>query len=144
MTRPATYEDANLILRLYEIRREPRMRDARRWFSQQFKAKTLAEWQQACAPGTDSNDYYRMVTTYWEMACSFVTGGVLHPDLFCQNCMEALMVWTKVSPFVNDVRALHKNPGHLKNLEAAAPMFKKYLEQHGPESYEAFQNRWKS
>jgi len=144
MTRIATYEDANLLLRLYEIRREPRMREGRRWFAQKFKVKTLAEWQQLCAPGTDPNDYFRMVVTYWEMASSFVNSGVLHPEVFCQNCLEALMVWTKISTFIQEYRTQYKNPGSFKNLEAASLLFKKYLDQQGPDAYEAFQNRWKS
>jgi hypothetical protein len=143
MSRPATYDDAQLLLRLYEIRREPRMRDARRWFTGEFKAKTFEEWQQACPPGSEPNASYRMVTTYWEMAASMVAGGVLHPDLFCHNCMEALLVWTKVSSFIGKVREVNKNPAALKNLEAAAKLFEDYLNRQSPEAYPAFVARWK-
>jgi hypothetical protein len=143
MSRPATYDDAQLLLRLYELRREPRMRDGRRWFIGTFKAKTFEEWQETCPPGTDANEFYRMVTTYWEMAASFVTSGVLHPDVFCHNCLESLVVWTKVSAFIGRVREANKNPGSLKNLEAAATLFQQYMDRQAPGTYDAFIARWK-
>ncbi|MBL0159849.1 MAG: hypothetical protein IPP47_22520 [Bryobacterales bacterium] len=77
--RPATYEDANLILRLYEERREEKLRAARAWFVGECKPQSLADWQAKCPPGSGMNANYRMVTSYWEMAASFVTSGVLHP-----------------------------------------------------------------
>ena len=76
--RPATYEDANLLLRLYELRREERLRNARDWFMKNFRARTMEEFQKLCPLGSKENAFYRMVVSYWEMAASFVTGGILH------------------------------------------------------------------
>jgi hypothetical protein len=58
MSQP-TYDDANLLLRLYELRREPKMRDARNWFFGNFKCKTMAEFGQLCPPGSEPNAYFR-------------------------------------------------------------------------------------
>src|SRR5258708_2817486 len=88
--RPATYEDANLLLRLYELRREDKLRQARDWFTKKFKVSTLEEFQKLCPQGSEEHAYFRMVTSYWDMAASFVTGGVLHEELFMQNSREIL------------------------------------------------------
>ena len=82
---PATYDDANLLLRLYELRREEKLRQARDWFNKNFHANTVDEFLRFCPVGSQENAYYRMVTSYWDMAASFVTNGVLHRDLFVQN-----------------------------------------------------------
>src|SRR6478672_3637310 len=74
-----TYEDARLVLKLYELRREEKLRAARDWFGGKFFPQTAEEV--TALTGTD-NVYYRMVTTYWEMAASFVVRGILNTDLF--------------------------------------------------------------
>ena len=68
-----TYDDANLILRLYEERREDKMRAAREWFAQNFKFHTIEDFNRGCPPGSSMNAYARMIMSYWEMAASFVT-----------------------------------------------------------------------
>jgi hypothetical protein len=81
----ATFDDVNLIVKLYEMRREPRLREARMWFAASFKPRTLDEFRSLCPPGSDANASYRMVTTYWEMVASFLINGVLNPELFYQS-----------------------------------------------------------
>ena len=92
----ATFDDVNLILRLYEMRRDDRMREARNWFNGNFKVRTLEEWTALCAPGTEANASYRMVTSYWEMVASFITSGVLNPELFYQSGRELLFCYARV------------------------------------------------
>ena len=67
----ATHDDVNLILRLYEIRREEKLRKARGWFAKSFKATTMDEFQTLCPLGSETHSYYLMVTSYWEMLASF-------------------------------------------------------------------------
>ena len=98
----ATFDDVNLILRLYEMRRDDRMREARNWFTGNFKVRTLEEWTALCAPGTDANASYRMVTSYWEMVASFITSGVLNPELFYQSGGEMLFA---APPIQTDTRS---------------------------------------
>lgn len=118
MSQP-TYDDANLLLRLYELRREPKMRDARNWFFGNFKCKTMADYGQLCPPGSEHNAYFRQVASYWDMAGSFVNSGVMNPDLFFANSREILFVWERVKPIIGEVRGAFKDPHYLGNLEKA-------------------------
>ena len=118
--RPATYEDANLLLRLYELRREERLRNARDWFMKTFRASTMEEFQKLCPLGSKENAFYRMVVSYWEMAASFVTGGILHQSLFAQNSRELLFVWERIRDVVPPLRETFKNSNIARNLETVA------------------------
>jgi hypothetical protein len=113
----ATAQDAELILHLYEARREAVLRQAREWFVQHFNPKTVAEFRDLMAPGTDSNRYVRMVTSYWEMAASFLLRGAVDEDLFLDNCGECLLVWRKISGIVAELRAERGQPGYLRSIE---------------------------
>ena len=88
----ATYDDVNLILRLYELRREDKMRAARNWFVANYKPKSMAEYQQLCPMGSEENAFARQVTSYWDMVSSFVASGVLNDELVFQNSRELLLV----------------------------------------------------
>src|SRR4051812_4311256 len=120
MATTATYDDANLILKLYEARREERMRKAREWFSGEFKVKSKEEFQKACPPGSGMNASFRMVVTYWEMVASFITSGVLSETLFFQSGMELLFVWERIRDLVPTMRDVNKNPLLYLNLEKVA------------------------
>ena len=137
----ATYDDVKLILQLYEMRREARLREARRWFTASFKAKTYDDFTALCPPGSEPNASYRMVTTYWEMVASFLTSGVLHPELFYQSGRELLFVWERVRDIVPAVREAIKNPRELRNLEDAATAFIAWWKETSPGAYEAFCKR---
>ena len=134
-----TYDDANLILRLYEMRRETTMRDARGWFASSCKPQSFEDLLKNVAPpGTLHNAYYRQVTSYWEMVAGFITSGVLNKELFFQSGMELLLVWVRVNKFVPDARVTFGNPKMWRNLEAVATDFIQYI---GQDAYEAFAKR---
>jgi hypothetical protein len=137
----ATYDDVNLVLRLYEMRREERLRDARRWFAASFKVKTFDEFTTLCPPGSDPNASYRMVTTYWEMVASFLTSGVLNAELFYQSGRELLFTWERVRDIMPAVRETYKHPRELKNLEDAATAYVGWWNHHAPGAYDAFSKR---
>ena len=139
--RPATYHDAKLILKLYDMRREPRLREARRWFTSSFKAKSYEELMALCPPGSEPNASYRMVVTYWELVASFVTSGVLHEELFFQSGRELLFCWERVRDLLPQIRDLYKNPAELRNLEAAATQYIAWWNRQAPGAYEAFSKR---
>jgi len=134
--RPATYDDANLLLRLYELRREEKLRQAREWFMKNFHAKTLEEFDKLCPLGSQENAYARMIWSYWDMAASFVTSGVLHQELFIQNSNELLFVWLRVSEVIARYRERMTNPHMAQNLETVANVMIEQKKQAG--SYEAF------
>jgi hypothetical protein len=138
----ATYDDANLILRLYELRREEKMRAARNWFVANFRCKSLAEMQALCPPGTEHNAYYRQVASYWDMAGSFVNAGVLNADLFFANTREILLVWERLKPVIAEIRASFKDPTYLSNLEKAGEACAAYITRTaGEEAYKTFAAR---
>ncbi len=140
METPATYEDVNLILKLYDMRREEKLREARKWFGK-FHAGTMAEREAMCPPGSEADAFFRMVVTYWEMAASFITSGVLHQELFLQSGNELLFVWEKVRDFVPEWRTAAKNPKILANVETVAKAAIDFMNRGNPKAYEAFSAR---
>ena len=136
----ATYQDAELVLKLYEMRRDERMRAARNWFAANFKVQTHAEALEKIPPGSDMNAYFRMVTSYWDMAASFVVRGVLHEELLFENSGEMLMVWERVRGVVADFRKVRNNPLYLRNLEKASEKYVQWMNANAPGAYETFQN----
>lgn len=134
----ATYDDVNLILRLYDLRREEKLRAARAWFGKNFKAKTMAEFMELCPPGTENNAQWRQVVSYWDMAASFITAGVLNQELFFQSSRELSFVWLRIQPFIEEVRTAFGDPNFVKHLEKVATAYGEHL---GSKTYEAFAAR---
>lgn len=137
----ATYDDVNLILRLYELRRETKMRQARDWFAKSFNARTLEEFEKLCPQGSEENAYFRMVVTYWDMVASFITSGVLNEELFFQSGRELLFVWEKIRDLVPQAREVSKDPTALRNLETVANSFINWMNAQSPEAHTAFTAR---
>lgn len=109
-------ESANLILKLYELRREATMREARDWFSR-FDPQS-AQDVAAAVMNPQSSAFYRMVTSYWDMACSFVANGAIDEEMFNAANAEHVFVFSKIEPYVAELRTTFNSPGMLKNLEA--------------------------
>jgi hypothetical protein len=141
MANVATYDDANLILRLYELRREEKLRQAREWFMQSFKATTLDECVALCPPGSEANTFFRMVTSYWDMVASFVVSGVLNQDLFLQSGNELLFTWTRVKDLAPAFRTLFSNPNMMANMETVANAAIARMNRADPNAYKTFQER---
>jgi hypothetical protein len=136
-----TFDDVKLILQLYEMRREPRLREARQWFAASFKPKALQDMTALCPPGSEQHASYRMVTTYWEMVASFLVSGVLNAELFYQSGRELLFVWERVRDVVPALRDQYKHPLELANLERAAAAYIEWWNAQAPGAYEAFSRR---
>ena len=141
MNTPATYDDANLILRLYEMRREETMRKARDWFVKNMHCDSVEEYAQVAPPGSQENAYARQVITYWEMVASLIASGVLNEHLFFQSGQELLLVWTRIEKMLPKMRENFKNPGLWKNLEVVAQHYAEHLNRFDPEAYKAFAAR---
>ncbi len=137
----ATYDDVNLILKLYELRREDKMRTARNWFVANFKCKSMAEFQQICPPGSEANAFMRQVASYWDMVASFVTAGVLNEELLFQSNRELLLAWIRVEPIIAEMRGAFKDPNYMKNLETVGKSYVEYLNRTSPEAYNVFRAR---
>jgi hypothetical protein len=138
MKNQATYDDANLILKLYDLRREPRLRDARKWFGGAPQFQSREEWLKLVPPGSDENASYRMVVTYWEMVSSLVASGVLNAELFYASNLEMLFVWEKIRVMLPEIRAVQKNPMLYHNLEQVAAGFIEHMTANSPEWYASY------
>jgi hypothetical protein len=137
----ATYDDVTLILRLYEMRREARMREARDWFARSFKVRTLEELEHLCPMGSDENAFFRMIASYWDMVSSFITAGVLNERLFFQSGRELLFVWERLRDLVPLLRETRQDPSYFKNFETVANDYIAWMKSQAPGSYEAFSTR---
>jgi len=123
------------------MRRDPRMREARQWFTASFRAKTIEDLLKLCPPGSEQNASYRMVTSYWELVASLVASGVLNQELFFQNSRELLLCWTRIRDLVPHIRAQNKNPIEWKNLESVALAYIQWWNTNAPGAYDAFCDR---
>jgi hypothetical protein len=140
MDQQATYDDVKLILHLYELRREDKLREARKWFAK-FNARTLAEKNELCPAGSNQDAWFRMVTTYWEMVASFITAGVLHQELFFQSGQELLFVWEKIRDILPEWRTAYGNPKLMANVETVSKSAIEFVNRGNPKAYEAFSAR---
>ena len=131
MERP-THEQAELQLKIYDMRREAKLRQARDWFFKNYHVQTLEDSMRIAAPGTETGAYVGMVLGYWEQACSYLNHGLLHEDLFFENNGEFFGVWEFVKPVVAQAREKFSNKQHLANLEKAAQRFEKWTEARSP------------
>jgi hypothetical protein len=113
----AKQEDANLILRLYELRREETMRRARSWFLTNFNPQNVQDIF-AVIFGEHSADF-RMVASYWDMAATFVNYGAIDEQMFNDINTEHIAIYAKLQPFLAELRAMPGMPPYfyLKNLE---------------------------
>ena len=106
-------KSAELILKLYELRREEVMRQARNWFFA-FNPESMEDVVEAVRG--EHSAFYRMVTSYWDMACSFVDHGAIDEEMFSDANGEQVLVFAKIQPFLEQLRATG-NPTYMQHLE---------------------------
>ena len=113
----AKQEDANLILRLYEFRREETMRRARWWFIASFNPQSVQDIFDVFASEHSAN--FRMIVSYWDMAATFVNYGAIDEQMFNDINTEHVAIYAKLEPFLAELRAMPGMPPYLylKNLE---------------------------
>jgi hypothetical protein len=113
-------DDARLILKLYDLRREPELRKARQWWLTTFWPENADDFMNIGKTlGSQENTWLRQVMSYWGMAASFVVQGVLSETLFLELafCGELFVIFAKVRPFLKELREKTKNPDLLLNVE---------------------------
>jgi len=130
-TKP-THEQAQLHLQVYDLRREARLRQARDWFQQNYRAETMEEAMKIAAPGTETGINVGMVIGYWEQACALLNYGLLNEDLFFETSGEFFFVWEQLKTVAGQFREAYKDPNMLKNLETAAQRFEAWSDQRSP------------
>jgi hypothetical protein len=122
MAKKPGYEDAKLLLKLYDLRREGEMRKARQWWLVTFWPETADDFLAvAKAMGSQENNWNRQVISYWGIAASFVLNGLLSETLAFEIafCGEMFVLFAKLKPFLAELRERTKNPHLLLNVEKA-------------------------
>jgi hypothetical protein len=110
-------QDVALILKLYELRREEGIRRARKWYFTEFNPQSADDIARILGSGHDGSAHYRMITSYWEMASSFVNNGGIDEKMFLDANGEHVAVFSKIEPFIEDVRTTLGLPDYLRQLE---------------------------
>jgi hypothetical protein len=131
-----THEQVNLMLKLYDARREPLLREARDWYMSKFNPQSAEDMARLCPPGSKESAYMRMVVSYWQMAAGIVNRGLIDEDLFFENSGEQWFVWERLKPVVGAMRARYKNPQQFGELEEHVKRFEVWREKRAPGSGE--------
>jgi hypothetical protein len=120
MPKKPTVQDAQLILQLYHVRRDAEMRKARLWWRNKFWPQNAADYLKVeMALGTRETNWLRQVVSYWGMAASFVLQDTLSEKVFLDPAFsgEMFAVFSKVRPFLKNLRKRLQNPELLRNVE---------------------------
>jgi hypothetical protein len=110
------HHDAELAIRVYELRREAVMRESRAAINQKFWPKAFEDIQAIAKADHPLNAAYRQVGSFWEMVYGFARHGIVHPDFWLESNGEGLFVFAKVAPFLDQIRK-EMNPGAYRNAE---------------------------
>ena len=131
MSEKATATDAELILKLYDMRREAEMRKARNWFLSFWPESVDDYLKVGMAMGTQENAWLRQVTSYWEMVGSLVLHGAVNRELFLEPSISAEMfvVFCKIQPFLKDLREKMGSPTAFSNIEKVVMSTKETTER---------------
>jgi len=123
-TSQATHHDAELILKLYDMRREPVMREARH-FIFSFNPQSIDDVMAIASDfSLKENAYFRQVVGYWDMAASLVLRGALNKELALDNFTEMLAVYSRLEPFLPELRkrmGLDFLAQHIEQYVAGSP-----------------------
>ncbi len=122
MPKKPTTADAQLILQLYDLRRESEMRKARNWWAAEFFPENADDYMKvAWAWGAPENAWLRQVGSYWGIVASFALKGALNEELFLQPAFsgEMFLIFAKVQPFIKELREKIGDPEAFLNIEKA-------------------------
>lgn len=125
------HNDVMAILKLYELRRDAAMRESRKWYFSEFAPKSAMDIIALFRGGERASANFRMITSYWDMASSFVLNGGIDEKMFFDSGTEHIFVYAKIQPFLAEIRQLFHEPEFLINLETLAqkaPNFEAKLE----------------
>lgn len=115
----ASAKDAQIVMQLYDLRREAKMREARKYIVSDFHPQSAEDVIKVATNfGTPENVYFRQVYSYWSMAASLVVYGAVDKQLFQAWTGEMVFVWAKIQPYINQLRTALSNPEFLGHIEA--------------------------
>jgi hypothetical protein len=113
------HHDADLVLRVYDLRRDEVMRQSRHAVNREFWPRTYEDVLAVLKPDHPQNAAFRQVASYWEMVYSFARHGVVHPEFWIENNGEGMFLYAKAASFVDRLRE-DWLPVAFKNAEWAA------------------------
>ena len=123
MAKKATAQDAQVVMQLYDLRREAEMRKARHWWTVEFWPANADDFVKVANafPGQE-NAWLRQVGGYWDMGASLVLHGAVNEDLFLQPGIsgEMFFIFAKIYPFLKEIRQKMSNPDLFRNIEKVA------------------------
>ncbi len=111
------HESAMAILKLYELRRDEQMRQARQWFFTDFAPQNVMDIIRLFRDGERASANFRMITSYWDTACSLVLNGAIDEKTFLDANTEHVFIYTKIQPFLPEIREMFGEPDFMRNLE---------------------------
>ncbi len=109
------HHDAELVLKLYELRREPVMRDSRALLAKEFWPRTAGDVFAVMKPEHPLNAAWRQVGSYWEMTYAMAKHNVIHPDFMLESCGEGIYLFARVEPYLAELR--EHSPFAFRNTE---------------------------
>jgi hypothetical protein len=134
----ASAADAELVLKLYELRQEETLRKARRFLVSEFNPKTVEELRVVSRDTrSEYNPYWRQAMSFWEMAASFVLRGALDADLFLDSSLEGILIYAKFHHFHAETEKQSGNPfmgqtaALIAKYPAAAARYEMFLKNFG-------------
>src|SRR5262245_47955186 len=110
-------QDATLILKLYELRRDETLRRARNWYVTEFQPESAKDVIRLMVSGQEQSAYYRMITSYWDMAASLVNNGGIDEKMFLEANTEHIGIFARIEPFIAEVREAFGEADYLIHLE---------------------------
>ncbi len=142
MREHADHHDGELLLKLYDLRREEKLRKAREWYMSQFHADSADDFDRRYPRGSEENTYFRMVVSYWEMAASFVNHGLINEEFFFENTTEFWLVWIKFKHLLPEFRDRRENQYMWSNLETAVDAFEKWMKKRSPHALDTLRQQF--
>jgi hypothetical protein len=145
----STYESADLIIKLYELRREEKLRTAREWYRKDFQPESAQDVLDTLRG--QHSAYFRMVTSYWEMAASFINHGAIEWKMFMDaNPGEPLNVFVKLYPYLDELRSMFSSKyddteafQHLERVIMQLPNAKEQIQER-LEQFKEARLRWQA
>lgn len=135
----ATAADAELVLKLYDLRREDSLRRARRFMVFDFNPKTLDELRAVSRDAkSDKNVFWRQTISYWEMAASLVLHSTIDPELFLESNAEGILLYAKFHHFhavtekESGNRFMKQTATLIDKYDSAKKLYEFFLPRFGP------------
>lgn len=138
-----TYEQGDLQIKLFDLRREAKLRQARDWFQKNYHATNFQEAMKVAPMGTEAGAFYMMVVSYWDQLAAYLNHGLLNEDLLFETTGEFFFVWERIKPSIPEGRKVFQNPLYAANLEKMANRYEEWTNKRAPGSIDAMRNMMK-